>query len=70
LLLIGMGVDSLSMSLGNLLKIKWVIRTFEFDYARKLLAEALQMDSASTIRERLNAVLEQHGLGGLVRVGK
>lgn len=70
LLLMGMGVDSLSMSLGNLLKIKWVIRTFKLSFARTLLTEALCMDSASAIRERLNTILEEHGLGGLVRVGR
>lgn len=70
LMLLGMGVDSLSMSLGNLLKIKWVIRSFSFAEARALLHEALDMTSAAAIRERLNRALEERGLGGLVRAGK
>ena len=70
LLLMGMGVDNLSMSLGNLLKVKWMIRTIAFSHAQELLAETLQMDTAGSIRQRLNAVLEEHGLGGLVRIGK
>jgi len=70
LLLMGMGVDSLSMSLGNLLKVKWMIRTIAFSHAQELLVEALQMDTAGSIRQRLNTVLEEHGLGGLVRIGK
>lgn len=67
LLLMGMGVDSLSMNLGSLLKIKWVIRTFKMSYARELLTEALRMANAIAVRERLTAVLEEQGLGGLVR---
>ncbi len=70
LLLMAMGVDSLSMSLGNLLKVKWVIRTIKRSYAQELLTEVLQMDITDAIRERLNGVLEAHGLGGLIRVGK
>jgi phosphotransferase system enzyme I (PtsP) len=70
LLLMAMGVDNLSMSLGNLLKVKWVIRSIKRSYAHELLTEVLQMDNTDDIRERLNGVLEAHGLGGLVRIGK
>lgn len=70
LLLMAMGVDNLSMSLGNLLKVKWAIRTIKRGYAQELLAEVLLMDNADTIRQLLNAVMEAHGLGGLVRIGK
>ncbi len=70
LLLMGMGVDSLSMSMGNLLKIKWVIRSFSLQEAKQLLREALRMEDARAIRARLNGVLEERGLGGLVRAGR
>jgi phosphotransferase system enzyme I (PtsP) len=70
LLLMAMGVDSLSMSLGNLLKVKWIIRTIAYGYARELLAEVLAMDNTQPVRKRLNRVLEEHGLGGLVRAGR
>ncbi|MCP5459170.1 MAG: phosphoenolpyruvate--protein phosphotransferase [Gammaproteobacteria bacterium] len=70
LLLLAMGVDNLSMSLGNLLKVKWVIRTITRQRAQQLLAEVMAMDDVMAIRERLNKVLEEHGLGGLIRVGK
>ena len=70
MLLMAMGVDSLSMSLGNLLKVKWVIRTIRRSLAQELLAEVLKIDNTNAIRERLNAVLEDYGLGGLVRIGK
>ena len=70
LLLLAMGVDKLSMSLGNLLKIKWMIRTISLARAQELLAEVLQLENAGPIRERLNSVLDEYGLGGLIRIGK
>lgn len=70
LLLMAMGVDNLSMSLGNLLKIKWLIRSIDFCYAQELLQEVLTMHTSSVVRERLNQVLDRHGLGGLIRIGK
>ncbi|KAB2934487.1 MAG: phosphoenolpyruvate--protein phosphotransferase [Candidatus Contendobacter sp.] len=70
LLLMAMGVDSLSMNLGSLLKIKWLIRSVPYCEARTLLAEVADCDRAAAIRDRANAFLEQHGLSGLLRVGK
>ena len=70
LLLMAMGVDSLSMNLGSLLKIKWLIRSIRYDEARALLAEVMTFDSAAAIRDRANAFLDAHGLSGLLRVGK
>jgi phosphotransferase system enzyme I (PtsP) len=70
LLLMAMGVDNLSMSLGNLLKIKWMIRTIKYQFAQELLSEVLLLNNTGVIRERLNEVLEAHGLGGLIRIGK
>ncbi len=69
LALMGMGIDSFSMSLGNLLKIKWVIRSFSYEEARGLLRQALQMDSAQQVRAQMNRALDERGLGGLVRAG-
>ncbi|MDG4551226.1 MAG: phosphoenolpyruvate--protein phosphotransferase [Candidatus Contendobacter sp.] len=70
LLVMAMGVDSLSMNLGSLLKIKWLIRSVPYSEAQTLLAEVTDLDSAAAIRDRANAFLEQHGLSGLLRVGK
>ncbi|MFO1424165.1 MAG: phosphoenolpyruvate--protein phosphotransferase [Candidatus Competibacteraceae bacterium] len=70
LLVMAMGVDSLSMNLGSLLKIKWLIRSVPYSEAQTLLAEVMDLDSAAAIRDRANAFLEQHGLSGLLRVGK
>ena len=70
ILLVGMGVDSLSMSVANLPRIKWVVRNFTSGRARRLLKEALEYENAMMIRDKMNNVLEQAGLGGLIRAGR
>ena len=69
-LLLGVGVDSLSMSAGSLLKIRWVIRSFSRSRARGLLQRALRMTDARQVRDMMEASLEEMGLGGLIRPGK
>jgi phosphotransferase system enzyme I (PtsP) len=69
LALLGLGVNSLSMSASNLPRVKWVIRSFTSDEARSLLEQAWLMEDPRAIRELYNGVLEQGGLGGLVRAG-
>ncbi len=68
-LLLGMGVDSLSMSAGSLLRVKWVIRSFSRAQARQLLQAALRMEDVLQIRRLMEGALEDVGLGGLVRAG-
>jgi phosphotransferase system enzyme I (PtsP) len=70
ILLLGMGIRSLSLSAGDLPRIKSVIRTFSRVQARSLLKEVLQIDKAAEIRSLLSAALVQAELGGLVRAGK
>lgn len=70
LLLMAMGLDSLSMSLGSLLKVKWMVRSVRHDAAQTLLNEVMDLDTASAIRGRANVFLEQHGLGSLLRGSK
>jgi len=70
ILLVGMEVDSLSMSVANLPRIKWVVRNFTSGRAKRLLAEALSFETATAIRSNMNTVLEDAGLGGLVRAGR
>jgi len=70
ILLLGMGVNGLSMSVSSLLKVKWVIRSFTLKRAKELLEEAKNMDDPKLIRRMLNRALEDAGLGGLVRAGK
>ena len=69
LALLGLGVDSLSMSVSSLPRVKWVIRSFSQEEARGLVAQALEMEDPRAIRDLYNGVLEQGGLGGLVRAG-
>lgn len=70
ILLLGLGVDSLSMAAASLLRIKWVIRSFSRRRAHTLLNKALKMDSADAIQSILNKALEDAGLGGLIRAGR
>jgi phosphotransferase system enzyme I (PtsP) len=69
LALLGLGVNSLSMSVSNLPRVKWVIRSFTRDEACKLLEQAWEMEDPLAIRALYSGVLEQGGLGGLVRAG-
>jgi phosphotransferase system, enzyme I, PtsP len=70
ILLLGMGYDMFSMSAPMLPRIKWVIRQFSMSRARKLLSEALAMQSPADIRRHLEFALEEKNLGGLIRAGK
>jgi len=70
LLLLGMGMDSLSMSASSLPRVKWVIRSISSRRSRELLADALQMENAKSVRDKLEGALEDAGLGGLIRAGK
>ncbi|MEW6764639.1 MAG: phosphoenolpyruvate--protein phosphotransferase [Pseudomonadota bacterium] len=67
LVLLGLGIDSLSMSAGSLPRIKRVIRTIPLERARGLAQEALACERGEDVRDLLRGVLREHGLGGLVR---
>ncbi|MEJ2453381.1 MAG: phosphoenolpyruvate--protein phosphotransferase [Candidatus Thiodiazotropha sp.] len=69
-LLLGMGVDSLSMNAGSLLRVKWVIRSISSSRARELLQAALRCERASEVKALLVRALEDMGLGGLTRAGR
>ncbi|KOR30958.1 phosphoenolpyruvate-protein phosphotransferase [Achromatium sp. WMS2] len=66
-LLMGMGVNSLSMSAGSLLPVKAVVRAFTLTQAKALLETALILDSAAQVRSLLKDALRDEGLGLLVR---
>ncbi len=70
LVLIGMGIDSLSMSASSLTRVKWVIRNITIKRAQDLVTEVLEMEDGQTIRQYLNSRFEMSGMGGLVRAGK
>ncbi len=69
-LLLGMGVDSLSMNAGSLLRVKWVLRSFSSSRARELLQAALRCERAVEVKSLLDQALEDMGLGGLMRAGR
>ncbi len=70
ILLLAMGFDAFSMSGSCLLQIKWVIRNFSLQEAKKLLEEVLMMDDAMEIRTHVEQALEEAGLGSLMRAGR
>ncbi|NEX18857.1 phosphoenolpyruvate--protein phosphotransferase [Thiorhodococcus mannitoliphagus] len=69
-LLLGMGVHSLSMGAGSLLRVKKVIRSISRARAREVLKVALQCEEADAVRRLLLDALEAVGLGALVRPGR
>jgi phosphotransferase system, enzyme I, PtsP len=69
-LLLGMGVDSLSMNGGSLQRVKWVIRSFSRTRAKELLQTVLRCEQAAEVQALLAKALEDMGLGGLMRAGR
>lgn len=67
--LIGLGIESLSMSTGSLLRAKKVIRSFSRDELIEFAAEAKNMSDAQDIRDFYIEKLDGRGLGGLIRAG-
>jgi phosphotransferase system enzyme I (PtsP) len=62
LLLLGMGVDALSMSPASLARVKLVIRTFTLQRARELLDAALAMEDGFSIHGLMNGSVREAGL--------
>jgi phosphotransferase system enzyme I (PtsP) len=62
LLLLGMGVDALSMNPASLPCVKLVIRSFTLHRARSLLGEALGMEDGYAIQCLLSSALEEVGV--------
>jgi len=65
-LLLGMGVDSLSAGAVSVPRVKWAIRSFTLAEARELARQALELDTVREIRRLINDTLRQAGLGELV----
>lgn len=70
ILLMGLEFDGLSVSVAGLTRVKWIVRSFTMENARKLTDQALAMEDPDRVRELLNDALVDTGLGGLVRAGK
>ena len=67
ILLLGMGIDALSVNVAALARVKWVVRSFSRARSRHLLEQCLTMEEPAAIRALLDNALVQAGLGGLVR---
>jgi len=65
ILLIGMGIRTLSMSAARLPRIKWLVRNLEVDTAEALLAEIMLLADSTPIRDRLHAFLLSIDFPGL-----
>ena len=70
MMLMGLGIESLSMSTGSLPRAKKVIRSFSMQELKDFVAEARAMSDAQDIKSFYIEKLEQRGLGGLIRAGK
>lgn len=68
--LLGMGLNSLSMAGASIPGIKWVVRSFEQKKTSDILQTVLAMSEVDEIKNYLNGVLDEAGLGGLIRAGK
>ena len=49
---------------------KWIVRQFSMADAKSLVKEVLLMDDATEVRCHMEMVLDNAGLGGLIRAGK
>jgi phosphotransferase system enzyme I (PtsP) len=68
--LLGMGINSLSMSVGSLLRAKKVIKSFSLVELSEMLEEAIKFTDPEDVRELYAAKLDERDLGGLIRAGK
>lgn len=67
LFLLGLGVDSLSMSVSSIPRVKWVVNQFTMSQMQYITEQALSLPTSQAVRQFLNERLESNGLGALVR---
>ena len=67
--LMGMGIESLSMSAGGLTRAKKVIRSFSQQELVEYFDEAITLLDAQDIRDFYTEKLDERGLGSLIRAG-
>ncbi|MFV0477354.1 MAG: phosphoenolpyruvate--protein phosphotransferase [Parahaliea sp.] len=64
--LLGLGIRTLSMSASKIPRIKWLLRSFSAADASLLAQQALNMDDATDIRELMQQALRERGLSRLL----
>lgn len=69
LLLLGMGFSTLSLNARSLSRVKWMIRQFDYSHAKSIAVDVLKMGDPVEITEYMSNLLENSGLGGLIRAG-
>lgn len=69
-LLIGMGFDVLSLNARFLARTKWVIQQIPYEDAKAITKEVLQMTDAADIKMHMENILDDAGLGALIRAGQ
>jgi len=62
-LLMAMGLESLSMSSGRILRVKRVIRTIPYSAAQALLEAVLACETPGEVRRLVNAEMDRYGWG-------
>jgi phosphotransferase system enzyme I (PtsP) len=67
LLLLGLGIDSFSVSPGGIPRIRRLFRHWSHQEARELWGRALALESAEAVRALVSEAIEDKGLGGLIR---
>jgi phosphotransferase system enzyme I (PtsP) len=70
MVLMGLGIESLSMSAGSIPRAKKVIRSFSQKEMQAYIAEAKNMNDAQDVKGFYIEKLDERGLGGLIRAGK
>jgi phosphotransferase system enzyme I (PtsP) len=70
ILLVGMGIDALSMASPSLPRVKRAIRAFSRCCAQKLLAAALCAEDAADVHRLLESAFQRAGLGSLLGPGR
>jgi phosphotransferase system enzyme I (PtsP) len=66
ILLLGMGLETFSMSASAVPRIKWLIRSFSSRRAKQVVHRAMRMECALSVRRMLDDELGWAGLGELV----
>ncbi len=56
MLLLGLGLDEFSMSAGSIPRIKKLIRTMEYEAAKKIAAEVMEMESSEEVCSHLDSL--------------
>lgn len=69
IVLIGMGYRELSMTSGNISKVKRAISRFTLKEMQQLCEQVMNYETETKVKSELLNAMEQQGLGGLIRAG-